>query len=619
MERNNIMSKTAVEYLNDAMESLKGAAGVMAADGTYSAYVGRVQKATTFMDLIFKELNQDPNLKNAVAAATTESAEGEASASEGDATPSSFILPVDEILKPISDEEPGGADCRLGGEFNQLLSLVVNRSRAADFQPQWVDASKMAIDILKNKSKDLGVVVRLIEASFVTDGFPVLADGLIIINRMLEEFLETCYPEYDEYDHEPRANTIMSLQELITRQRNIKYGEPHEYNPSYANRAEADKEKQVLDTIVQQLDKLDKFTYENFGDDAPDINDLKKDFKTFHNKMMAQYQIFVEQDKSAAAAEASAVEDMLQGEIDQAADDERRANLPKITKEPEDLKDTIERLHDCVNFLLENKPDDVLPYALNRILYWYSTLFFGSSESPKADDKQKVLELVAGEQWKDLIKQCELTFKNGGHHWLDLQRFICMASENLGGKYTAVGEMIANFAGDYSMKKPMLLDVQLPDSTPAASGETNEWLKDQQKSKGGGGGGGDDEIYAETLAEASAIANKGALGEAIKMLTTAAASAKSGRESYYWRLHTVEFCITTGQAKTAIPYVEKLVEDVLKDDVSNWENDDFISRVFKAGYDCYINAFGVQQAPKEKIDYFYNLICSVNPGAFLKK
>lgn len=618
MERNKTMSKTAVEYLNDAMESLKGAAGVMASDGSFSAYVGRVQKATAFMDLIFKELNQDPNLKNAVAAATTESAEGDAAGSEA-STPSSFILPVDEILTPISEDEPGGGDCRLGGEFNQLLSLVVNRSRASDFQPQWVDASKMAIDILKNKSKDLGVVVRLIEASFVTDGFPVLADGLIIINRMLEEFLETCYPEYDEYDHEPRANTIMSLQELITRQTNIKYGEPHEYNPSYANRAEADREKLVLDTIVQQLDKLDKFTYENFGDDAPDINDLKKDYKTFHNKMMAQYQVFVEQDKSAAAAEASAVEDMLQGEIDQAADEERRANLPKITKEPEDLKDTIERLHDCVNFLLENKPDDVLPYALNRILYWYSTLFFGSSESPKADDKQKVLELVAGEQWKDLIKQCELTFKNGGHHWLDLQRFIFMASEKLGGKYTAVGEMIANFAGDYSMKKPMLLDVQLPDSTPAASAETNEWLKDQQKSKGGGGGGGDEDIYREKIAEATALAQKGSIGEAIKMLADSANTARSGRENYYWRLHTVEFCMLIGQAKTAVPYAEKLVDDIVKEEVSSWENSDFIGRVYKTAYDCILSGLGAQQAPKEKVDYYYNLVCSVNPGAFLKK
>lgn len=614
------MSKSAVEYLGDAMESLKSAASAMAADGSYSAYVGRVEKATSFMGLIFKELEQDPNLKNAVASVAVEGT-GEAggeSASAGEA-PSSFILPVDEILSPVSEEEPGGDDCRLSGEFNQLLSLVVNRTRAAEFSPQWGDAAKMAIEILKTKSKDLGVVVRLIEAAFISDGFPVMADGLVIINRLLEEYWLTLFPEYDEYDFEPRANAIMSLQELLMRQTIIKYGEAHLYSPSYANRAEADREKQILDTIVQQLDKLDKFTYENFGDDAPDINDLKKDYKTFHNKMMEVYKVFVEQDKSAAAAEASAVENMLQADLDKAEDDERRANLPKITKEPEDLKDTIERLHDCVNFLLENKPDDVLPYALNRILYWYSTLFFGSSESPKADDKQKVLELVASEQWKDLIKQCELTFKNGGHHWLDLQRYIAVASEKLGGKYNAVGEMVSDFAGDYSAKKPMLLDVKLPDSTPAASAETNEWIKDQQKSKGGGGGGGDEDLYSETIAEATALAQKGSLGEAIKMLADAAKSAKSGRESYYWRLHTVEFCITTGQAKTAIPYVEKLVEDVLKDDVSNWENSDFISRVYKAGYDCYINAFGVQQAPKEKVDYFYNLICSVNPGAFLKK
>ena len=105
---------------------------------------------------------------------TTAVGEGGGSDSVIEYTPTE--IPVEGLLAPISAENPVGEDPQLSGDINQLLSLITNKLRIADFTPAYDLAEKKAVEILSSRGKHLGVVVRLMEATTERCGFTAIAD-----------------------------------------------------------------------------------------------------------------------------------------------------------------------------------------------------------------------------------------------------------------------------------------------------------------------------------------------------------------------------------------------------------------------------------------------------------
>lgn len=528
------------------------------------------------------------------------------------------VFDIATLLKPVSEDAPGGEDCRLSGDMNRLLSLVVNRKREAEFKPQYSDARKLAEEILVTKSKDLGVAVRLIEAAFVSHGLPALADGLLLINGLLENYWSTLFPEYDEYDFEPRGNAIQGLQELICAQIQLTLGAPHNYAPQFSHREDVEKEKSMLDTALSEFEKLNKYCYDNFGDDAPNIDDLRQDIQVLHNAVMREYQIYVDEDNAAADAQKrSEVEAEEQARL--VAENEEQRNKAG-SGEPVSLEDVLGRLKVCVQYLMENHTDDPLPYIINRGLYWFSNSNQITCDIPNEEDKKAVAALASAANAKGLLQKAEECFVQGGHHWIDLQWYQVLSAERLGKGFEKVAEVLSDLTGSYIARHEALKAYTFPDDIEALSEGARKWVDTLETSSGVSSKETErDSRYEEILHEAeSLVANQG-VGDALEHLIQHVESARSGREATLWQLYLIEFAIKHGQARPVIPYVEKLVEEISAENLHTWEDRTFLGRVYQAGYDCYINAFGVQKAPKEKVDHYYNLVCSVNPTAFIQK
>jgi type VI secretion system protein ImpA len=127
---------------------------------------------------------------------------------------------IELLLAPISPDSPCGKDLEYDPAFldfdrisqgkpeQQMGSTIVPAQ-----DPEWKEVASRAIDLLA-KTKDLRIAVKLARALLNTEGLNGFADGLKVIQGIVENFWDGFYPKLDPDDgNDPtfRVNTLMSL------------------------------------------------------------------------------------------------------------------------------------------------------------------------------------------------------------------------------------------------------------------------------------------------------------------------------------------------------------------------------------------------------------------------
>lgn len=125
------------------------------------------------------------------------------------------VINFEELLQPISEENPSGESLRYSGIYDEIAE-----ARRADkdvpmgdwkYDLKTADYRKvieLASDALKNKTKDLQIAAWFSEALTKQHGFAGLRDSLKLASNLQENFWETLFPEIDEGDMEGRANAL---------------------------------------------------------------------------------------------------------------------------------------------------------------------------------------------------------------------------------------------------------------------------------------------------------------------------------------------------------------------------------------------------------------------------
>lgn len=137
------------------------------------------------------------------------------------------ILPFEELLAPISPEQPCGVDLRLDESADSLYYLLKdarNNARAIERnsfpgdennadQPErkfWKTILTKAPEALK-QSKDLEISAWLTEALLREYGFAGLRDGLALLNALVNQFWDGLYPLPDEDGISTRVAVLVGL------------------------------------------------------------------------------------------------------------------------------------------------------------------------------------------------------------------------------------------------------------------------------------------------------------------------------------------------------------------------------------------------------------------------
>lgn len=121
-----------------------------------------------------------------------------------------------EYLQQVSDAHPCGEDMAYSTLFDDIRearraddsSLAQGDWEADIKQANWPKVRELCDDALKTKSKDMQIANWYVEALTKLEGFAGLTHGLSVLNGLLTDYWEFCYPAFDPNDLDERAGKI---------------------------------------------------------------------------------------------------------------------------------------------------------------------------------------------------------------------------------------------------------------------------------------------------------------------------------------------------------------------------------------------------------------------------
>lgn len=130
-------------------------------------------------------------------------------------------MDIDKYLVPISDDKPCGDDLEYDVDFRNMEQALEGKPELQmgsevrpSEEPDWKTGKKLALRLIE-KTRDVRVAVMLTQSLTNTDGFGGLANGMSLIQGLLENFWDCIYPQQDPEDDYPisRMNSLMALGE----------------------------------------------------------------------------------------------------------------------------------------------------------------------------------------------------------------------------------------------------------------------------------------------------------------------------------------------------------------------------------------------------------------------
>ena len=126
------------------------------------------------------------------------------------------MLELDDLLAPISPDQPAGEDLSFSAEFD-----AIQEARRADDptldQGEWVTdikyadwptVARMCDELLRSRTKDLRVAAWYTEANAQLHGFSGLAAGLRAIAGLCEQHWDHVHPQDHDAGHEERIGNL---------------------------------------------------------------------------------------------------------------------------------------------------------------------------------------------------------------------------------------------------------------------------------------------------------------------------------------------------------------------------------------------------------------------------
>lgn len=135
------------------------------------------------------------------------------------------VIPVQDLLAPISEELPAGQDIREDASATSSFYTIKdarNSARAAErsslfdeasneADQHWRNIMQLAPDILRDSAKDLEVACWYTEALLRQHGFAGLRDGFQLILGLVEQYWDNLFPMPDEDGLETRVAPLTGL------------------------------------------------------------------------------------------------------------------------------------------------------------------------------------------------------------------------------------------------------------------------------------------------------------------------------------------------------------------------------------------------------------------------
>ncbi len=447
----------------------------------------------------------------------------------------------DNLLNPIPGASPGGENLRYAPVYDKIKEA---RREEEDLpQGDWehevkvsdpILVTKLAVEALTNKSKDVQIAAWLAEACLRREGYAGLKEGLDLIRGLLENFWDTLHPEIEDGDLELRAAPLDWIGNYFP---NLVYRRPltqegYDWRilkecravPTEAEAAENENKATIrseklsegklapetfeedvqrtpkqfykdmvegIEAALESLQSLSELADSKFGNQAPSFGKLRTALEELHHlgRGFLKKKLEVEPDEDSGETTETTEEAGAEEATGEPAEDGAPARPGRgkkaLTAEPADKDDAVNRVMVAAKYWRSQEPLNPAPYLMVRGMRWGELRASGSEpdqllfEPPPTELRQQMKKLSLEGNWAEVLEAAETAAAMPcGRAWLDLHRYSVKACENLGSEYLPI--MVGILSGLRSLLAdfPQLSGMTLMDDTPVANAETVAWIKD---------------------------------------------------------------------------------------------------------------------------------------------
>lgn len=466
---------------------------------------------------------------------------------------------LEPLLAPLPANEQGEEIGVALEDSADYLRLEAEMMKVGSLQHQdvdWDTAETLAVSMLSHKGKDLKVLGHLLHCLQHEGNGVRFALSLRLLAGCLEAWWALAYP----FNSARGAKLRPRLFQQFT-QRTLKLAAGLDFHNA---------EDEFL-ACRESLEKLQTLA----ADKQLPVDSLDELMRLLKEKQPNQ--------SSAAAGSKGA--DASSGETRRAAsassneaergDQPGGAKVPELRLEAGNERANRQSLLKMADFLGEQNPGEPLAYRLRRYAIWSAIQALpaaregGRTElAPVAADRvadyREALSRGGDEAlWQRIEKSVAVS-----PYWLEGHRLSAELAKRLGMPRCA--EAIRDESARFVERLPGLESLTFNDGSPFLDSETQQWLY-----SGAGTGANDStgggEAWHAGLEEARTYMGSEGLGPALQVLDQGLASARSLRESTYWRLASADLLKEAGLETLAQQHYSTLHQTVNELDLEQWE------------------------------------------------
>ena len=548
----------------------------------------------------------------------------------------------------------------------------------------WGKVVSLCETVLAERSKDLQVAAWLTEGLIRREGFSGLHLGLRLLIRLHEDFWDHLHPELEEPDDlefraaplewvgqylDPALDTVPLNAEGYSfleydEARRIGTEEDAEKDASKkAARKEAiDARKPLLEDFEsafletpkpwykdfvadiegcrEALKELDGLCDERYEDVAPSFMALRDRLEESARVADRLLKRKLELEPDPPEEEEAAAVDGEEGDTGGAASAGSDASTPagggtaSVTSGGTAQAPTLDSWDGAAAgaaaaaaFMRQDNPTSPAPYLLLRGLRW-GELRTGAEdldprllEAPPTPTRTRLKSLLLDRKWKELLEAGEEVMATPfGRGWLDLQRYVVTALDNLGPDYDRVVHAVHQSIRSLLEDVPDLLDMTLMDDSPTANRETLQWLESDVLGEEGAGAA--TRVSASPArrergdphARAMDRLRSGDPRQAVELLMQAAAQEQSARAKFLRRSEATRIMVSEGMEAVALPILQEMMELIERHSLEDWEAGETVAQPLSLLYTCMDRT----QADAGKKEELYLRICRLDPLAGMR-
>jgi type VI secretion system protein ImpA len=418
---------------------------------------------------------------------------------------------------------------------------------------------------------------------------------------------------------------------------------PEEFDDGFAATPKAWYKQLVEDlgACLEALDALDLAGQERFGQHAPGYHKLREtlqDVRQVANQLLARK---LEAEPDPVAVDAALAPEPTAAEVPPTAGGADAAlaavsatatavtsaavaPAAPVGPDPASVTEAAARIASAARFLRRENPLGPAPYLLIRGLRWgelraTEELDPRLLETPSTEIRTRLKTMLLDGAWAELLDEAEEVMATpAGRGWLDLQRYVLSACDELG--YDAVANAIKGVLRGLLRDRPELLDAALMDDSPAANTETRRWLLSEGLAVEPGAEDGP-AVEQKPTVEPRARARRGARAEAaarlragdpdraIEILMREAAHEKSARDRFLRRAEAARIMVDSGRERIALPILKEMLEQIDQHKLEEWEAGETIAQPLGLLHRCLEGTDG-EEATRQAL---YVRICRLDP------